>query len=137
MWPTEARTLNPGPRYLPMVRALAGDSTITSRLFCFCSAISPNPCCGLRGRVPPAAGSAIPVVLVPGGVPCTVVARDPGDLRRDLVGVAAVHVHSHVGLAVERLALGQQEAGPRQRVRPREQRSVDPVAHGAADGFLG
>src|SRR3989442_10193947 len=31
-WPFDARTLKPGPRYLPMVRAFAGDSTIT-RLF--------------------------------------------------------------------------------------------------------
>src|SRR5882672_5476216 len=27
--PFEARTSNPGPRYLPMVRAFAGDSTMT------------------------------------------------------------------------------------------------------------
>src|SRR5689334_13728185 len=30
MWPTDAFTVNPDPRYLPIVRALAGDSTTTS-----------------------------------------------------------------------------------------------------------
>jgi hypothetical protein len=31
MWPIEARTVYPPPRYLPIVLALAGDSTITKR----------------------------------------------------------------------------------------------------------
>src|SRR5690606_2821871 len=136
MWPTEARTLYPGPRYLPIVLALAGDSTMTSRFFRLCSAMSPDPRCGRRGRVP-RRPSVIAVVVVPPGVPRTVAAGDPGDLLRDLVGVAAIHVHHHVGQAVERLALGQQEARPRERVGPREQRPVGPGAHRAPDGFLG
>jgi hypothetical protein len=32
MWPTVARTRYPRPRYLPIVLALAGDSTMTSEV---------------------------------------------------------------------------------------------------------
>src|SRR6476646_7513951 len=96
MWPTVARTRYPRPRYLPIVLALAGDSTITSEVV---PAAGGGPSSSSGAALRPRAAVflavfAAPLPVVFAAAPAVFFAADVARLDPDFLAAIGLSVRS-------------------------------------------